>query len=100
MDPQIEELKELVRRTIAVSEDTNRTVHKMRRDQWWGRAFRIFWVLLFLAVSGAAYYYYVAPYLETVRAVYEQIQTGAQNTQSFGEQFQNFFRNFTPGQQQ
>ena len=92
MDPQIEELKELVRHVSAVSEDTNRTVHKMRRAVRWGRIATILWWLLVLAVSGAAYYYYLQPYVNKLEQFYGNAQHSAQQVQSWEQQVQNFFQ--------
>jgi hypothetical protein len=91
IDPEMEELKELVKRQSAKIEDTNRIVHKLLRSQRWDRLFRLVWWLAILGVTGAAYYYYVQPYLDQLLALYGQAE-------GFGDQFREFFQSFRPGQ--
>ncbi len=90
VDPQIDELKELVRRNIALSEDTNRMVHKVRRGAAWGRFFMVLWWLLIIAASGVAYYYY-QPYLLKIEQAYSNLQTDQKQAQTYESQISNFF---------
>lgn len=94
MDSEIEDLKRLVQKNIAIAEDTNRLVRKMRRGALWGRVFQIVWWLLFLAVSGAAYYYYLQPYVQKVENFYTQVQTSGKQAQGFEGQVQQFINSF------
>jgi flagellar biosynthesis/type III secretory pathway M-ring protein FliF/YscJ len=93
MDPEIAELTELTRRSIALAEDNNRVLHKMRRSIWWGRIWVVVWWVLIFIVSGAAYYYYAAPYLQKAEALYSQVQQDGAQAQSWEQQLKNFFSN-------
>ena len=75
VDPEVDELKELVRTNIKLSQDTNRLLHGMRRAAWWGRVFRLLWWVAILGLSGALYFYFFAPYVEKI----VQFYSGAQN---------------------
>jgi len=70
MDLETEELKELVERTLKLSEDTNHVVHKLRRNQVWHTLIGLLWWLGVVGLLGAAYYYYLAPYIEQVLRLY------------------------------
>jgi hypothetical protein len=72
VDQEIGELKELVRRNIALSEETNRMVHSMHRSSMWSMVFRVIWWLVILGAS-AAVYAYLAPYLEQIWKLYDSI---------------------------
>ena len=94
---QIDELKALVRRSIAVSEDTNRMVHSMRRAAWWGTITRWAWWFLVFGVSGVAYYYYVQPYVAKIESAYHSAEMGAQQAADWQTSTSNFFKNlFAP----
>jgi hypothetical protein len=87
MDLDNEELRELVKKNLELTQETNRIVRGMRRSARWGRFFSFVWWLLIIAVSAASYYYYVQPYVETIEKAYG-------NTQNFQQQFQQFFSQF------
>jgi hypothetical protein len=87
MTDDIEELKELVEKNTKLAEDTNRTVHKMRRSALWGRFFQLAWWIAIIAVSGAAYYIYLQPYVGQIEALYEQFKTSGQQVQDFLQSF-------------
>ncbi|MCX6820128.1 MAG: hypothetical protein NT019_02500 [Candidatus Adlerbacteria bacterium] len=87
MDEDIEELKELVKKNLQMTEDTHRIVRGMRSSARWGRFFSIVWWLVVLAVSGATYYIYVQPYVQQVENAYT-------NGKNFETQVQDFFKNF------
>jgi hypothetical protein len=80
MATEIEELKELVRRNIALAEDTNHTIHKMYRATIWGKVFNILWFLSVLGLTGFVYYYFLAPYLGNIMELYSQAQNVLQNS--------------------
>ncbi|MES2202920.1 MAG: hypothetical protein V4474_01170 [Patescibacteria group bacterium] len=87
MDPEIDELKALVARQGKVIEETNHMIRGMRRSQRWHMLFRIAWWLLVLGASGAAYYYYIQPYVDQFLHAYS-------NAHDFQLQVQNFFAQF------
>ncbi len=93
VDPVLEEVKELVKKDLAMTQDTNRIVHKMQRAARWGRFFQIVWWVAILAVSGAAYYYYLQPYVDKLQGAYANLQATGQKAQSLETQVQNFFKN-------
>lgn len=87
VEGDIEELRELVKKNLALTEETHRIVRGMRSAARWGRFFSIVWWLIIIAVTGATYYIYVQPYVATIEKAYG-------NTQNFETQVQNFFHNF------
>ena len=97
MDPQT---RELLEKNLAIAEDTNRMVHKLRRGAWWGRIFTlVFWVVLIVAPVAAYYYYfqsYIQPYAQKVEQLYTQYQQGSQQAQQYQSQLSNFFGNLMP----
>jgi hypothetical protein len=95
---QISELKELVRRNIALTQETNDMVHGMRRAAWWGTILRWGWWLLIFGVSGVAYYYYVQPYVDRVQQAYTHVEAGAQQAADWQTKMNEFFKNIFGGQ--
>ncbi len=93
VDQGVEEVKELVVKDLELTQDTNRIVHQMRRSARWGRFFQIIWWVAVLAVSGAAYYYYLQPYVKKLQSAYTSLQTTGQRAQGLETQVQNFFKN-------
>ncbi len=73
VDPEINELKELMRRNIHISEQTNRMVRSMHKDAMWSKFFRFLWtfIVIGLAVYG---YYYFQPYILQIERLYTQAQ--------------------------
>jgi polyferredoxin len=72
VDPQIEELKELVRRNITLSEETNKMVRSIRNASWWSMMFKVLWWLLILGVLAVTYSYF-APYINQILELYGTI---------------------------
>ncbi len=73
------EIYNMTKRTLALAEDTNRIVRKMRRNQLWHTVFTIVWWLGIVGVAGAVYYYYFAPYVEQLLGLYASAQQVLQN---------------------
>lgn len=94
MDPDIEELKKLVQENIALTKDTNHIVHGMRRSARLGRFAKVVWWVAIFAVSAAAYYLYLHPYLVKLEQIYADVQGGAQQAQGYQQQFSDFFKQF------
>lgn len=84
---EVEELKEL-------TADTNRQVHKMKRGARWALLFQLVWWLSILGITGAAYYYYVQPYVQKIEQFYMDAQHGAGQAQGWYEQMQQFFAKY------
>lgn len=93
MDEDIDELRELVRKNIAVTEDTNKLVHRMHRSALWGRFFQIVWWLAVLAASGAAYYYYLQPYVQQLENLYGQVEKSGQQYPNWQTELQALLGN-------
>ncbi len=87
MTDDIEELKELVEKNTKLAEDTNLTVHKMRRSALWGRVLQLIWWAAIITVSGAAYYIYLQPYVGQIEDLYEQFKASGQQLQDFLQSF-------------
>jgi uncharacterized membrane protein len=83
---EIEELKQEVEELRAVTEDTNKVVHKIRRGARWGLFFQIIWWLTIFGVTGAAYYYYLQPYVVKIENMYFKTQQSAAQAQNFWQQ--------------
>ncbi|MDB5225114.1 MAG: hypothetical protein JWL87_66 [Candidatus Adlerbacteria bacterium] len=87
MDTEIEELKELVRRNTLLSQDTNKVVHAMRRNQRWHTFVAVIWWVLIFSVSAYTYYAYVQPYVHQVLGLYDSAQGFEQQARSFFGQY-------------
>jgi hypothetical protein len=87
MDTDIEELKQEVEELKALTADTNKTIHKMRRSQRWATILSIVWWLTVAGVSGAVYYYYFQPYIQAIMSTYG-------DAKDFQVQIQDLFANF------
>ncbi|MDB5225028.1 MAG: hypothetical protein JWO43_650 [Candidatus Adlerbacteria bacterium] len=97
MDPDIEEIKEMAKKALALAEDTNRTVHKLRHAAWWGFFFQMLWWGAVLGSSAFAYHYYVQPYVANLQGLYSQVQTGTQQAQSLEKIVSDYVRShFNP----
>lgn len=90
-DSEIEQLKELVRQNIALSQDTNRVVHGLRRTS---RLKSIFWLLIFCLSVGSSlytYFYFIEPRINQIKTIYQKDVAPLQNA-SGG--ILDFFKNF------
>jgi len=69
---QIEELKQLVRRNIDLSTETNKMVHSMHRSQRWGTIYRVIKIGVLIIIA-ASLYMYLSPFVEQIRDIYAKI---------------------------
>lgn len=83
----MQELRQEVRRLTKTVEETNTVVHKLRRSQRWHTLFQIVWWLSVVGITGAAYYYYIQPYVSNVMDAYG-------NAKDFQVQVQDWFAQF------
>lgn len=62
------EEKEMLKKTLELSQENNKMLHSIKRSMLWGRVFRaVYWFIIIGAAIGA--YYYIQPYIdEAVRA--------------------------------
>ena len=86
MDPEIKAMQEEIKRVGALSADTNRVVHGMRRSQRWHSFFTVLWWIIILGLTGASYYF-IQPYISQATAAYG-------NAKDFQVQVQDFFARF------
>ncbi len=90
-DQEIDELKELVRQNIKLTQDTNRVVRDMRRAS---RLKSLFWFLIFCLSIGSSvytYFYFIEPRINQIKAVY---QKDVMPLQSASGNFLDFLKNF------
>jgi len=81
-DPQqTEELKELVRQSIALSQENNKMLHSMRRGAWFGHAVRLLWIVAIVIASYYSYLY-LMPYLSQLESFYGNLQSLQQKASS------------------
>lgn len=92
MDDEIDALRQEVDELKQLTQDTNRTVHKMRRSIWWGRLWTLVWWGAVFLLSGAAYYYYAQPYIDKLEQYYAGFQQQASQAQSWESQVQKFLQ--------
>jgi len=93
VDPEIEELKDMVHRSLALAEDTNRVVHGMRSIMAWGRFFRLLWWVVVILGAIALYHYYLQPYIKNLEQLYQHTQSQTLQVQNFGTQLSDFIKN-------
>ncbi|MBY0473148.1 hypothetical protein K2Q00_02585 [Patescibacteria group bacterium] len=94
VDVNDEEIRDLAKRTLALTEENNRILKGMRSSARWGRFFSIVWWIIIIAVSGAAYYYYLEPYVQKAEQLYNQIGQSGQQAENYGAQFAEFLKKF------
>jgi hypothetical protein len=87
MDQEISELKELVRRSISLSQENNKMLHSMRKSARRSAIMRVVWWLAVFGVTGAMYYYYLWPYTQRILELYQNAQHALEQAQQFGSQF-------------
>lgn len=87
MEEEIKELRALVKQNLALTQETNHIVRGMRRSARWGRFFSLVWWVAIIAVSGATYYLYLQPYVDTIQKAYG-------STKNFEAQIQNVLKSF------
>ncbi len=95
VDPDIEELKDIVKRQGEVIEETNRMMHSMRRGQRWRLFWSVLWWGAILLVSAGTYYYYVQPYVEQLQKAYAGFQQQAYKAETLQGQIVDWFKQVT-----
>lgn len=77
------EEREMLRKTLELSQENNKMLHAIRRSIFWGRVTRIvYWLFIIGAAIGL--FYYLQPYIDTAVEVYGNVKGDLQN---FGELF-------------
>lgn len=78
-----QELKELLEANLRLSKENNRMLKKMRRAQKRATIFRVlYWIVIIAIALGAIYF--LQPYFERVKMLYEQILPGLKNIGEIG----------------
>lgn len=69
------ELKNMMRKSVEMTKENNKLLHKIIRTNRWARAFRLlYWVVIIGSMFGA--YYYIQPLLDGVLEAYGGIVSG------------------------
>ena len=100
-------IEELLKKNLAVAEDTHRMIRAMRRNAFWGGVFKTLWWAVLIIVPIIAYYLYLAPLVEQAAATYGKVEQGVnqvqgltQNLQSLPEPLRGIVQSFLQGQGQ
>lgn len=72
------EERELLERTLRISEENNKILKGMRRAGRLGTAFRIFYWLVIIGLGFGAYYF-IEPYVKHFNSVYTQFNDTVKN---------------------
>lgn len=94
VDVNNEDVRDLIKKTLALSEENNRILRGMRRAARWGRFLTVAWWIAVIAVSWAAYSYYLQPYIQKAEQIYNQIGQSGQQAEGYGAQFADFLKQF------
>jgi len=71
---------------MALTEENNTILHKMRRNaRLVGIGRSVYWIILIGVSVGA--YYYIQPYLEQLITIYADLQSSANSIQNFVNPF-------------
>lgn len=77
------EEKEMLKKTLELSQENNKMLHSIRRSMKWGRVVKIiYWVVIIGAAIGA--YYYITPYIDSAVGAYGNVKG---DLKSFGDLF-------------
>jgi hypothetical protein len=71
MNEDTNELKELVRQAIAIGEENNVLLKKMRRSSRWSSFFRVIYWLIIIGLSVGAFYF-IQPYVATMESLWQR----------------------------
>ena len=82
------EERELLEKSVSLSEENNKMLHAMRRSMRWASIIRgIYWVFIIGSAIGA--YYFIQPYLDQIMSAYGGAKS---NFDSFSDMIKNFQR--------
>ena len=68
---------------LDLARENNEILRKMRRSMFWGRVFKIFYLVIILGVTFGAYYL-IQPYIEGVLGTYQSLLGEAEQVQQVG----------------
>lgn len=83
-----EELKQLLKKNIEVSEESLGILKKMRRAALMGRFFSFLKWVIIIGISVGAYYY-IEPYLQTMIKAFSVVSSGMDEVQKTGSTLKN-----------
>ena len=67
------EEKEMLKKSLELSQENNKMLHSIRRGMFWGRTMRVvYWVVIIGAAIGV--YYYIEPYLNGAIDAYGNVK--------------------------
>ncbi len=77
------EEREMLKKTLELSQENNKMLHSIRRGMFWGRVMKIvYWIIIIGAAIGI--YYYITPYLDSAVNAYGNVKG---DLKSFGDLF-------------
>ncbi|MEK7200740.1 MAG: hypothetical protein AAB672_01260 [Patescibacteria group bacterium] len=77
------EEKEMLKKTLELSQENNKMLHSIRRGMFWGRITKtIYWIIIIGAAVGV--YYYITPYIDSAIGAYGNVKG---DLRSFGDLF-------------
>jgi len=77
------EEREMLKKTLELSQENNKMLHRIRRGMFWGRVVRIiYWVAIIGIAVGI--YYYITPYIDSAVGAYGNMKG---DLKSFGDLF-------------
>lgn len=69
--------KELLEKTYKLSEENNNILRKMRRSAFYGRIFKVLYLIVALVLA-TSLYYVIQPYFDKVVNIYNNVMVGAE----------------------
>ena len=89
---EIDELKELVRQAVALGEENNSLLRKMRRAEKWSSFFRfIYWIIIIGLSVGA--FYFIQPYATALESLWQRSGLSSTATTTPTQSFENALKN-------
>ncbi|KKP55986.1 MAG: hypothetical protein UR80_C0047G0005 [Parcubacteria group bacterium GW2011_GWB1_35_5] len=67
------EEKEILKKTLELSQENNNMLHSIRRGMFWGRVMRVIYWVVIIGV-GIGVYYYIEPYLNGAIDAYGNVK--------------------------
>lgn len=69
------ELQSLLNKNLELTAENNRLLRSMRRMTFWGGVFKfVWWLVILVLLPFAAYYFYLAPYVEEFMSGLREVQ--------------------------
>ncbi len=82
-------VEELLKRNLALAEDNNRMLHKMRRNAFFGGLLKMFWWAVIIGLPIFLYYLYLQPVVEQALTTYGKVEQGVSDLQGLGKNLEN-----------